>query len=62
MRLKGDIIMKISEKIENLGKTFKATDDLGEVIKAFRTGLKTGLLLAKDIAVAEEKKEENSNG
>lgn len=54
--------MKISEKIENLGKTFKATDDLGEVIKAFSTGLKTGLLLAKDIAVAEEKKEENSNG
>lgn len=54
--------MKTSEKIENLGKAFKATDDLGEVIKAFNKGVKTGLLLAKDIAVAEEKKEENSNG
>lgn len=54
--------MKTSEKIENLEKTFKETDDLGEVIKTFNKGVKTGLLLARDIAISEEKKSENNNG
>mgnify|MGYP006983166174 CR=1 FL=1 len=54
--------MKTSEKIENLTKTFKETDDLGEVVKTFNKGVKTGLYLARDIVIAEEKKEENNNG
>ncbi len=54
--------MKTIERIENLEKTFKETDDLGEVVKAFNKGVKTGLLLARDIAVEEERKAENNNG
>lgn len=53
--------MKTSEKIENLTKTFNETDDLGEVVKAFKRGVKTGLYLARDIVIAEEKKTEGND-